>query len=200
MAILVANILVFLYERTLPHAAQLAFQQRYALSLEGVLHGGVWQFFTYQFLHGGVTHLVFNLIFLHSFGPVMETTLGMKRYLALYCWSGVFGGFVQLLAAWCSPGVIGDHPVVGASASLCGLLSALCALYSEEKLDIRLFFVIPVVLRAKFLLLVMAAISAGGILIRLGNVAHAAHLGGLLAGLIFLNLFRVEPLSGVADA
>ncbi len=199
MAIIFVNIVLFGYQQSLGRLSFFHFEQRYALSMNGVVHGGVWQFVTYQFLHGSLLHLAFNLIFLHSFGPVMESTLGKWRYLTLYLWSGVFGGFVQLLAVWISPQVMGNVPVVGASASLCGLLAALCALYAEEELDVRLFFVIPIVLRAKYLLLVVAGISVAGILIRMGNVAHAAHLGGLLGGLLYLNVFRVNPLPAAAE-
>lgn len=200
LAIILINIALFGYQQTLNRPSFYYFEQRYALSITGVFHGGAWQFVTYQFLHGSLLHLVFNLMFLHSFGPVMETTLGILRYVTLYLWSGVFGGFIQLLAVWISPQIMGDVPVVGASASLCGLLAALCALYSEEKLDVRLFFVIPIVLRAKYLLLVVAGISVAGILIRMGNVAHAAHLGGLLGGLLYLNVFRVNPLPPAEDS
>jgi membrane associated rhomboid family serine protease len=87
--------------------------------------------------------------------------------------------------------------VVGASASLCGLLSALCALYSEEEIEVRLLYVFPVVMRAKYLLLAVALISMGGTLLPLGNVAHFAHLGGLVGGLVCLNLIRVDPLPPV---
>lgn len=200
MAIILVNIALFAYQQSLGRLSFFHFEQRYALSIGGVLQGGVWQFISYQFLHGSLLHLVFNLMFLHSFGPVMETTLGIGRYVTLYLWSGVFGGLVQLLAVWISPQVMGDVPVVGASASLCGLLAALCALYAEEKLDVRLFFVIPIVLRAKYLLLMVAGISVAGILVRMGNVAHAAHLGGLLGGLLYLNVFRVNPLPADEDS
>lgn len=200
MGIIVANLMVFFYQRSLDPIAFHGFERRFALSLDGFRHGAWWQFLTYQFLHGSLLHLVFNLLFLHSFGPVMESTLGRRRYLTLYLWSGVLGGAVFLLAASVSPAYVVDRPVVGASASLCGLLSALCALYSEEELEVRLFYIFPVVLRAKFLLFLVAAISLAGTVIPLGKVAHSAHLGGLLAGLLYLNLFRVDPLPPARDS
>ena len=61
-------------------------------------------------------------------------------------------------------------------------------------MDVRIFFVIPVVMRAKFLLLFVALLSIGGVVFAHGNVAHLAHLGGLVGGLLCLNLMTVKPL------
>ena len=99
------------------------FPDNLALSLRGLQAGAWWEFITYQFLHGGWMHLGFNLLFLHSLGPVLEDTIGAKRFTLLYLGSGAFGGAVHLMGALLSPRIFG-HPVVGASAGLCGLLVA----------------------------------------------------------------------------
>ena len=192
-AVIALNLLVFLWQFRLNTLQSLAFEQRYALSLDGIQAHEWWQFLTYQFLHGGWIHLFFNLFFLNSLGPVLEETLGPRRFGILYLCSGVVGGAVHLAGAWMWPGTFG-HPVVGASAGLCGLLSALCTIYSEEPLEVRLFLIIPVVMRAKFLLLGVALVSMGGILFAWGNVAHLAHFGGLLGGLLMLNLMNIETV------
>ncbi len=197
-ALIVVNVLVFLWESQLPHLAKLSLLHRYALNLSTVQQGFWWQFLTYQFLHGGLLHLLFNLLFLHSVGPLLELTLGGRRYLSLYLASGVFGGGLHILVAWLSP----DHflsPVVGASAGLCGLLAAVCALYAEEKVDVKLFYVIPLRVRAKFLLLAVALVTMGGALFPFGNVAHLAHLGGLVGGLVALNFMTAKPLPPMDD-
>lgn len=191
--LIVLNLLVFLWQLRLKGPQGLAFEQRYALSLDGIRDREWWQFLSYQFLHGGWIHLFFNLFFLNSLGPVLEETLGARRFAILYLCSGVIGGAVHLAGAWLWPGTFG-HPVVGASAGLCGLLSALCTIYSEEPLEVRLFLIIPMVMRAKFLLLGVALVSMVGILFAWGNVAHLAHFGGLLGGLLLLNIMNIETV------
>jgi membrane associated rhomboid family serine protease len=202
-ALIVVNLLVFFWQSRHGVFWQNQFDHRYALSLEGVQHGLWWQFLTYQFLHGGLQypltnplawiHIGCNMLFLHSLGPVLEDTLGPRRFLALFLGSGIFGGSVHLLGAWMAP----DHfnsPVVGASAGLCGLLAALCAIYAEAPMEVRLLFIIPLKMRAKFLLFFTASISIAGTVVPFGGIAHLAHLGGLVGGLLVLNLMTVKPL------
>jgi membrane associated rhomboid family serine protease len=196
--LIVLNVLVFLWEYRLPYFQQLSLLHQYALQLVTVQHGMWSQFLSYQFLHGGLLHLLFNLLFLHSIGPLLEQTLGARRYLGLYLVSGAFGGGLHVLVAWLSPGHFAT-PVVGASAGLCGILAAVCALYAEEKVDVKLFYVIPLRMRAKFLLLAVALVTMGGALFPFGNVAHLAHLGGLVGGLVALNFMDVKPLPPVDD-
>lgn len=196
--LIVLNVLVFLWEYRLPYLQKLSLLHQYGLLLSTVQQGMWWQFLSYQFLHGGLLHLLFNLLFLHSIGPLLEQTLGARRYLGLYLVSGAFGGGLHVLVAWLSPGHF-TTTVVGASAGLCGILAAVCALYAEEKVDVKLFYVIPLRMRAKFLLLAVALVTMGGALFPFGNVAHLAHLGGLVGGLVALNFMDVKPLPPVDD-
>lgn len=191
--LIVVNLAILVWQSGHGDAWQNRFDEQYALSLTGLRAGRWWQFLTYQFLHGGWFHLGCNLLFLHSLGPALEETLGSRRFLTLFLGAGALGGAVHLLGAWLAPENFGG-PVVGASAGLCGLLSALCAIYSEMRMDVRILFVIPVVMRAKFLLLSVALLSLGGTLFPFGNIAHLAHLGGLVGGLLLLNLMSVKPL------
>jgi membrane associated rhomboid family serine protease len=196
IVLIVLNVAFFVYEQWLYRVSpgrKNWFEQTHALSLAGLRHGAWWQFLTFQFLHGGWVHLVMNLLLLHSLGPVMETTLGRARFVTLYLVSGSVGGLLQLIGAWTSPRYFGA-PVVGASAGLCGLLAALAAVYSEEKLRLLLFFIIPMEVRAKFVLLFAALASALGAIFAVGNIAHLAHLGGLIGGLWCINWWKVEPI------
>jgi hypothetical protein len=77
-------------------------------------------------------------------------------------------------------------PVVGASAGAFGLVAAFAALYPERPLTLLLFFIIPVSMRAKFLLLFSALLALFGIVFPTDNLAHAAHLGGMLTGIVFV--------------
>jgi membrane associated rhomboid family serine protease len=184
------NLAFFAYERWLRRTDPergLWFEVNHSLSLEGLRQGAWWQCLSFQFLHGGWVHLAMNLLFLHSIGPVIETTLGRWRFLVLYLFSGTVGGVLHVAGAWLMPDAFG-RPVVGASAGLSGLLAALGALYAEQRLRVLLFFVIPLEIRAKHLLLAGILASAVGAVVAVGPIAHLAHLGGFIGGLAWLLL------------
>lgn len=150
-----------------------------ALSFADVLHGQVWQIFTYQFLHGGIMHLLCNLIGLFCFGRAVEMLWGTRRMLTLFFLSGIAGGLLHLLAAAVIP-TWRFHPVEGASAGTSGLLAAYCLLQPHG--EIRIYFVLPV--KARYVLYFFLGISAFFTLVPSDpGVAHTAHLGGLLAGI-----------------
>ena len=133
----------------------------FALSVDGLRHGFVWQLLTYQFMHGGWLHLLLNCWAIYVFGREVEGTLGWKRFLTLYFSSGVIGGLFQALAGVLLGGAFAA-PVVGASAGAFGLVAAFATLYPERPLMLLLFFIIPVSMRAKFLLLFSALLTVFG--------------------------------------
>jgi membrane associated rhomboid family serine protease len=186
IAVLVAAFLVQI--TALPRA----FADEYlALSLDGLRRGFVWQLLTFQFLHGGWIHLALNCWAIYVFGRALEWVLGKSRLLTLYFCSGVAGGLLQMLGALVWPSHLGGA-VVGASAGGFGLVAAFAALNPHQELTLLLFFVLPVKLRARSLLIICLALSGLGIALPNsvfgGDVAHAAHLGGLLAGLGWVKL------------
>src|ERR1043166_2857600 len=130
----------------------------FALSVEGLRHGYLWQLLTFQFMHGIVMHLVFNCLAIFVFGRDVEEALGRRSFLTLYFSSGVIGGLFQSLAGVLLGGWFAGS-VVGASAGAFGLVAAFAVLYPERIL--LLFFVIP--MRAKFLLLLSAGVALAGI-------------------------------------
>jgi membrane associated rhomboid family serine protease len=165
------------------------------LSYAGLIHGYVWQLLTYQFLHGGLLHLLFNSFGLFAFGLAVEHHLGVRRFVTLYLVSGVVGGLVHVLGSLVWPshfGVIVDAygkfyvPMVGASAGLFGLVTAFALMFPNQEL--RLLFP-PVTVSAKVLLGVSIGISVLGILIDKSNVAHGAHAGGILGGWLMLRYY-----------
>ncbi len=160
-----------------------------ALQVDELLHGYVWQLLTFQFLHGGLMHLLLNCWGIYVFGRDVESALGRRRFFILYFTSGVVGGLLQVLFSLGWHGHFGGS-VVGASAGLFGLIAAFATMYPHRVLTLLLFFVIPVSLKAKTLLLVSGAIALFGILFPGDSVAHAAHLGGMLAGLVFIRQLR----------
>lgn len=193
MVLVILNAAVFLREQMMSPVALAQFHNRYQLSLEGFQKGAWWQLFSYQFLHGGWWHLGFNLLFLHSLGPVFERIFGRSGYLLLFLGSGVSGGLIHLTGVWMSPTLV-SHTVEGASAGLCGLLAALSAIYAEVRLPLLLFFIFPMKVKAKWVLGGVALLTVVGTLVPVGRVAHLSHLGGLLGGLVAVNLLSLERL------
>lgn len=159
-----------------------------ALSPEGLAQGWVWQLLTFQFLHGGPLHLLLNCAMLYVFGRPLEAMLGRPLLLRLYVTSGIAGGLLQVACAWMFPAHFGLGGVVGASAGVFGLIAAFAALNREAPITTLVAFIIPVTMRAKYLLLVELIVA---VLFMLGppdGVAHAAHLGGMLGALAYLQI------------
>ena len=122
------------------------------------------------------------------FRRAIEETLGWKKFLILYLSSGVVGGICQVLAALLWPGLFGG-PVVGASAGGFGLMAAFAVLFPERELVLLLFFILPIRLSAKMLLMLSAVLALAGIVFPISHIANAAHLGGMLTGVIFIRQF-----------
>lgn len=152
----------------------------FALSLAGLKHWYLWQLVTYGFLHGGFLHLFFNCWAIYVFGQEIEQALGRKPFLALYFASILIGGLVEVLYLRLFSGAF-PFSVVGASAAGFGLAAGYSMLFPDRVL--LLFFIIP--LRAKYLLLLCGGLTLIG-LARPSEIAHAAHLGGILTGILFV--------------
>jgi len=191
LCFLIAYLAVFLTELLLGKVAPqagYAFFHYLALSNDGLTHGYVWQLVTYQFMHAGWLHLFFNCWAIYVFGLALETELGSRRFILLMLSSGIAGGIVQSLMGVVWPAYFGGA-VVGASACAFGLVAAFAMLYPNNELTMLIFFVLPVTVQAKVLLLVSAGIAVVGIILSFfmntGNVANAAHLGGMAMGCFF---------------
>jgi len=200
IAILVLNVVVFGIQygagRFFP---DYPFDDRFALSVAGIKSGYVWQLLTYQFMHASFLHIFLNCWAIFVFGREVELYLGKARMLALYFTSGIAGGLLQVLGTWLLPQHFGDGAVVGASAGAFGLVTAYAVLFPDRILILLLFFVLPVKMRARTLLWVSIAVAIAGTVVPFGNIAHAAHLGGILSGYVFSRLttqrFRATPRS-----
>jgi|SRR5579862_1746682 len=160
----------------------------FALSLNGIKSGHVWQLLTFQFLHANFWHLFFNCWTLYMFGREVESAVGKVRFLILYFLSGIMGGLLQVFVSLVWPNYFAGY-VVGASAGIFGVVAAFAMLAPNEILTLLVFFILPVNLRAKWLLFISLAVAALGIAFPVqfgGNIAHAAHLGGILTGMAFV--------------
>jgi membrane associated rhomboid family serine protease len=152
----------------------------FSLSLGGLLRLEFWQPVTYLFLHGGLWHLILNLLGLFFFGPETERTIGTQRFLALYFACGILAGLGWIL--------ISGTPVgrcVGASGAIFGVLGAFAGLFPHRPITLLVFFVIPVTMRARTLAIALGLFSLLAIISQPGQIAYAAHLVGGLAGYLF---------------
>lgn len=140
--------------------------------------GYLWQPFTYMFLHGGIFHLLINMFILWMFGTTLESTWGTRRFLRFYFICGVGAG---ILNAAVTPG--SPIPTVGASGAIYGLLMAFGILFPNQ--IILVWGIFPV--KAKFFVIGIGAVEfLSAISTTHSSIAHFAHLGGMLFGLIYL--------------
>ncbi len=146
---------------------------------EVVHHLKIWQLVSYMFLHGSITHILFNMLMLWMFGAAVEQTWGTRRFLQYYFICGIGAGVSVVLANV----AFGDplQAVIGASGAIYGLLIAFGMLFPDQ--EILLFLLFPV--KAKYAVMIFAAIEFFA-LPQGGPVSHLAHLGGMLVGYIYI--------------
>ena len=182
--LLIANTVLFVLQSVAEFYFTFPIAKYFALSIEGLQHGFVWQLITFQFLHGNLVHLLGNLLVIYFFGQPMEEALGRASFLRLYFISGFAGGLLQMAFAFLIPLHFGGA-VMGASAGAAGLLAAFASWFPDRQITLLLFFVIPISLRARTLLWVSMGMAIFGMIIPDSHIAHAAHLGGILTGVAY---------------
>lgn len=171
------------------------FTEWFALSTENFLSLKVWTILSYSFLHSTQTllHIVGNLFGLYFIGRILEPILGKQRFLALYLGSALLGGLVYILLH-----LNGSPSVVGASASVFGILALFCLIRPNQPVTLLLFFIIPVTLKPKWIFWGAIGISAFAALFYelpgKSGVAHSAHLGGIFGGILFYRLVYLNKL------
>jgi membrane associated rhomboid family serine protease len=140
----------------------------------------IWQLITYQFMHGSFGHIFFNMFALWMFGMEIENYWGSKKFLTYYLLCGVVAGLFQLFL---TP-MLGSSPAVtiGASGAVYGVLIAFALMFPDRY--IFLYFLIPI--KAKYLIGFLLIFEFMLIDSAHSNVAHLAHLGGALAGFLFI--------------
>jgi membrane associated rhomboid family serine protease len=159
----------------------------FALSSFGWEEGRYYQIFTYMWLHGGLAHLLFNMIGLWVFGRELASISGRWHFILLYLLSGLVGGIL-----WIFFNLNSLFPMVGASAAVLGLVTAFAVLFPRVPL---LIFPLPFPVQARWLavgytLLTLIFILRG----TLSQVAHLAHLGGIVVGFCYARLFLVKRM------
>jgi membrane associated rhomboid family serine protease len=154
----------------------------------------LWQLGTYMFLHGGLFHILFNMLALWMFGAELERIWGTRFFLKFYFITGIGAGLLTVLFSFLPftfARQLYDSVIIGASGAIYGLLLAY-ALYFPER-PIYMWFVFPI--PAKIFVLIMGAIAFYASLSQVGGVANATHLGGLVVGYAYLKGLRTNPLA-----
>ena len=205
--LIIINVLVFIFTLVIPSATSY-------LGLHFVLADNfrIWQLLTYMFVHGGFTHIFFNMFALWMFGRVMENVWGPRKFLYYYLVCGIGAGIMQELAqlgTYYFEGLYAyDHVntgtaiittgeylnlwnTVGASGAVYGILLAFGMTFPNERIFI---FPIPVPIKAKWFVIGYAALELfSSVSSSMDGIAHLAHLGGMLFGLLLILYWRRHP-------
>ncbi len=160
---------------------------------QALAHLQLWRVVTFQFLHANFDHILFNMIALYFFGPLVEAYLGRRRYLAFYLLCGVAGPVMYVLM-WAAQVLSGgpSTPLVGASAGIFGVLVA--GAMVAPNTEVLIWGILPV--KLKTLALVLLAIAAYTVFhygpLGSNNAGgQAAHLGGAAAGYLLVRYRHV---------
>ena len=152
----------------------------------GALHGSAsraefypWQLITYMFMHGGFSHIAFNMLALWMFGVEIENYWGSNRFLTYYMITGIGAGLCQIF-------LFPESSVVGASGAVYGVLLAFGMMFPDRIIFVSL--IVP--MKAKYFVLLYGAIELISGLTRSGNIAHFAHLGGMLFGYLLIKYWQ----------
>lgn len=172
--LLVVNVLVYFVQMTMPGLVDgLAF-------VPSLVFVRPWTIITYMFLHGGLTHILFNMLALFFFGPRVEERLGSRPFLTMYLIAGISGAVLSFFLAPSSP-------IIGASAGVFGVMLAFAYFWPDA--PIYIWGVLPV--PARILVIVTTVFSLySGLRGSMGGIADFAHLGGYAGAYLYLKWFE----------
>ncbi|MBR4253985.1 MAG: rhomboid family intramembrane serine protease [Lentisphaeria bacterium] len=178
LVLIAVNVAVYLFSIAQP---QLAVDLLW-LNPDQFRGGMFWQPLTAMFMHGGFTHILFNMWGLYIFGGIVAPRLGGKGFLALYMATGLLGNLVWLAASWNSPAIL-----CGASGAVMAVTAAAAVMAPETPM---LLFFIPFPIKLKTVAIVFFALE---IVLEITNkqpgVANLVHIVGFVTGYLFIKLF-----------
>jgi membrane associated rhomboid family serine protease len=178
--LIIANTVVFLLQVARPVVTNLfAF-------VPALFFSRPWTLVTYMFLHGGFSHILFNMLGLYFFGPRLEAELGGRRFIGLYFFSGVMGGLFSFLTPFAA--------IIGASGAVYGVMLGFAHYWPREPIYVWGIFAVE----ARWFVVIMTALSLfGGFGAGGEGIAHFAHLGGFAGGYLYLKV--IDRSSGRLD-
>jgi len=187
------NIFVFIYQYFIIQGAQLSENFIYTYALIPA-NPSILTIFSSMFMHGGFTHIIFNMWFLWIFGDNIESVLGHKKYLLFYFLCGIGAGLSQIQIDPES-----TIPMVGASGAIAGVLGAYLFRFPRATVHVLVILIIfitfirvpaMIVIGFWFLSNLTAGIGTLGIE-QTGGTAWFAHIGGFISGVLFNYLFKI---------
>jgi membrane associated rhomboid family serine protease len=203
--LLIINVLIFLAQLAFGDSTELRISSLFGLHDVHSVYFRIYQVVTYMFLHGGWDHILFNMFALWMFGSVLENYWGSKRFFIFYMVCGIGAAIcdlgvmylanAHLLADLNSPFLTQEHaediystlnsPTIGASGAIFGCLAGFGYLFPNSEI---LILPIPFPVKAKWVVIGYGAIElfAGFRSSPGDNVAHWAHLGGALFGILLV--------------
>lgn len=215
--LLIINILAFLAMYVIKGSTGADLNNIFGLHFFMASDFQVYQLVTYMFMHANFEHILFNMFALWMFGCVVENVWGPKKFLFYYIFCGIGAGFLQEIAQffWVYYTFDSQQPLgmfeaigvmqelshslnglttVGASGAIYAILLAFGMLFPEERIFI---FPLPIPIKAKWFVMGYAGIELFSALATPGdNVAHLAHLGGMIFGFFLIRYWRNNPGGG----
>ncbi len=193
LAIIIANVAIFFLDVLSRNFAGDTSLRVFGLSMVGIESLMLWQPVSYMFMHGGVFHLLINMLLIYVCGSEFERHFGQSRFLQFYFICGVMAGLAYLVLAWLQPD-FRTLPLVGASGSGYGLLLAAMIFFPHIQV---ILFIIPMPIRVFGMIMIgmllLEVISPGRMANPGGQVAHVA---GAVTGLVVLKVWSVFPGKG----
>ena len=154
----------------------------------------IWQLGTYMFLHGGLFHILFNMLALWMFGAELERIWGTRNFLKFYFVTGIGAGVLSVVFAmlpFAASQQLYRSDIIGASGAIYGLLLAYALYFPDRPIYYMMLFPIP----AKYFVMIIGAIAFYASLSGAGGgVANATHLGGLVVAYLYLKRSHLNPL------
>lgn len=184
--LIAANVVVFLLEFALRDVVIRALGLTPAAVLQQYY---IWQVATYMFLHGDFFHILFNMLTVWMFGVELERMWGWRFFLRYYFITGIGAALTTLLVSVLPyPPFAGvyESTTIGASGAVYGILMAFAIYYPNRPILMFLLFPIP----ARYFVMIFGGIAFLSSISQSGGTAHAAHLGGLIFGYVYLKRGR----------
>jgi membrane associated rhomboid family serine protease len=179
--ILIINVALFAVKSFMPHLIDL--DKYLDLSPVNSLYFRPHQFITYMFMHADISHIFLNMLGVYMFGSILENIWGAKRFINFYLLCGLGAALFQLVINYFT------HEfsiLLGASGALFGLLVAFAMMFPNTEL--QLYFIIPI--KAKYLVVGYTLYELFNGFFANDNVAHFAHIGGLIVGVIIMLIWK----------